>query len=325
MQSDRGAAGTLPEDSSKMARLASRVRRHAYWVRHEGLARVIEEDQLDPRERLRSSLASRRWVAEHGVAPGEASAAFVVGVQRSGTNMVVRGIEADPSVEVFNENNRRAFDRFQLRSDEVTRDIVAGSRRRLVLFKSLCDSDRVAGLLDDVGSHTPARAVWVYRGVDDRVRSAVSKFGDVNRRVLIEIAEGRGSDRWQARRLSEDSWRLIREVDPASLSAESAAALFWLIRNRLFFEQGLEQRCDVHLIRYEDVVEDPHSGVSTLCDFLDLPFRDAMAAHVDARSKREKPALEIDARIRRACDELAVRLAEEAGSSRSRVASKHGP
>src|SRR5437660_7321146 len=37
-----------------------------------------------------------------------------------------------------------------------------------------------------------------------RSRSALSKFGDNNLRVLTEIAAGRGSDRWQAQRLRSE-------------------------------------------------------------------------------------------------------------------------
>jgi hypothetical protein len=255
------------------------------------------------------------------VEPGQARAAFVVGVQRSGTNMVVRGVESDPSVKVYNENSRKAFERFQLRGPEAVRGLVTDDRHRLVLFKALCDSHRTADLIDEVGAYTPARAVWVYRGVDDRVRSAVSKFGDVNRRVMAEIAAGEGRGRWQAQRLSAESLELVRDVRPESLSAESGAALFWLVRNRLYFEQGLHERDDVHLVGYEQVVADPEGVGRALFAFLDLPFSAGSVGHVDARSARTRPPLDLDPRVRAACERLEHELAAAAAAKHAHVVS----
>jgi hypothetical protein len=311
----------LPEDAGRWSRTVARARRHVHWARHEGIGRLVEEDQLDPRERWRAAAGSARWVRRHGVEPGQARAAFVVGVQRSGTNMVVRGVESDPSVKVYNENSRRAFERFQLRDPEAVRSLVTADRHRLVLFKALCDSHRTADLLEEAGRYTPARAVWVYRGVDDRVRSAVSKFGDVNRRVMAEIAAGEGGGRWQAQRLSPESLELVRSVGPSSLSAESGAALFWLVRNRLYFEQGLHDRDDVHLVGYDQVVADPEGVGRALFSFLDLPFSAGTVGHVDARSARARPPLDLDPRVREACDRLEHQLAVAAAAKHAHVVS----
>ncbi len=311
MSPDLGSR-VLPEDRTASGRARARVQRHLQWVRRDGLARVVEEDDLDPRARVRSAVRARRWRAAHAVPIGTARPVFVVGVQRSGTNMVLRGLEQDPAVETHNENDRAAFDRFQLREDDRVRAIVHRSRHEVVLFKPLCDSHRTVDLLAamtgpglPVGG--PARAVWVYRGVDGRARSAVRKFGDVNRRILAEIARGDGRGRWQSQRLSEDTLRLIREVDPERLSPESAAALFWVVRNRLFLDQGLHLRPDVHLVNYERFVLDPESEASALARFVGLRPDYGMWAHADGRALISAP-LEIDRRVRRAADQLEAEL-----------------
>src|SRR5205823_5162999 len=107
---------------------------------------------------------------------------------------------------------------------------------------------------------TDGRAIWAYRGVDGRVRSALAKFGDANLRVLTEIASGRGRETWQAQRLSPESLELIGSFDWASMSAASAAALFWYVRNSLFFDLGLERRDDVLLSSYDALVSFPEAG-----------------------------------------------------------------
>jgi len=233
---------------------------------------------------------------------------WLVGVQRSGTNMVVRGLEESPEVEVHNENDGAAFDRFRLRPDPVVRRIVLASRHRYVLFKPLCDSHRVDELLA-FDTPTAGRAIWAYRGVDGRVRSALAKFGDANLRVLTEIAAGRGGDSWQAQRLSDDSLEVIRSFDWATMSPASAAALFWYVRNSLFFELGLDRRDDVLLSSYDGLIADPEAATRALASFLGLAWRPALAAHIERRDAPEAPPIDIDARVRSLCDDLQRRLA----------------
>lgn len=316
------APTVLPEDRTTAGRAGSRVRRHVQWLRRDGLARLIEEDDLDPRTRLRAAVRARRWRAAHAVPVGTARPVFVVGVQRSGTNMVLRGLEQDPAVEVHNENDRRVFDRFQLRDDDVVRAVVHRSRHALVLFKPLCDSHRTVDLLEAMAAPAlpvggPARAVWVYRGAEGRARSAVQKFGDVNRRVLSEIARGEGGDRWQAQGISEDTLELVRRCDPPRLTPESAAALFWVVRNQLFLDLGLHRRHDVHLVGYERFVHDPEEEAAALAAFLGITADYGLWAHADGRALRV-PRLDLDRRVRAACEELEARLAVHADASARR-------
>ena len=309
----------LVEDRSSSARMRARLGRHVEWLRRDGLARLVEEDGLDPRERISGSVRAWRWRRQNPIAPGTARAVFVVGVQRSGTNMVLRGFEQDPAVEVHNENHRQTFERFQLRGDDIVRGAIHDSRHAAVMFKPLCDSHRTGEILDNLQAQgTDARAVWVYRGVDGRARSAVRKFGDVNRRVLTDIAAGRGGDRWQAQRLSEDSLELIRSIGPESLDPESAAALFWLVRNRLYLELGLNDRADVHLVNYERVVADPEPEIDALARFLGVEASPERYAHIDRRSAYVAP-LDLHPQVRSACLELEAALAEIADGSHRRV------
>jgi hypothetical protein len=287
--------------------IAMRLRRHWEWGRRHGFRRLIEEDQLNPLERIPLAIRKRRWRAAHHVAPN-AMPVYLVGVQRSGTNMLVRGLERSPEFEVRNENDGDAFERFQLRPDPVIRDLVMRSGHRYVLFKPLCDSHRVGEILDTLGTPGHGRAVWAYRNVDGRVRSALAKFGANNLNVLGEIAAGRGRDRWQARGLSAENLALIESFDYAAMTPESAAALFWYVRNSLFFEQGLDAREDVALASYDRFLADPDANMRALCGFLDFPFDPSLSSHIERRPAPERRPLDIDPVIRRHCDELTARL-----------------
>jgi hypothetical protein len=287
----------------------ARAAKHWRWARTQGIRRLVEEDQLDPRERLRRAVRNRSWRRRHGAEPGTATAVFLVGLQRSGTNMLVRGLETAPEFEVHNENDRRAFSRYRLRPDARVAELVRASSHRYVLFKPLCDSHRVDSLLDDLALPVRPLAIWAYRDVDDRARSAVAKFGDANRQALRRIAAGDDSPHlWQGQRLSPESRDLIASFDLASMSAETAAALFWYVRNALFFELGLHERPDVLLSSYDELVADPQRCTRTLCDFLGFPWRPAVMAHVERRTPSDRPQLSLDPRVRALCTEMRHRL-----------------
>jgi hypothetical protein len=284
-----------------------RLRRHLGWARTQGIGRLIEEDELNPVERIPNTIRKARWRRRHDVSP-KAMPVFLVGVQRSGTNMLVRGLERAPEFEVHNENDRATFDRFRLRADPVIRSVVMRSPHEYVLFKPLCDSHRTVDLLEGLGTPTQGKAVWAYRSVDGRVRSALAKFGDSNLRALSRIAAGVGGGMWQAQGLSESSLELIRGFDYARLPPASAAALFWYVRNSLFFELGLDERPDVILMSYDEMLDRPEATMRRLCAFLGLPFAATLTEHVERRDRPRSSPLEIDPVIRKHCDALQERL-----------------
>jgi hypothetical protein len=281
-----------------------KIDQHLRWIRTEGLARLIEEDQLDPRQRVGAWSARRRWRRVHGIAPGTATPVFIVGVQRSGTNMLARGFEANPAVEVHNENDRSAFRQYRLRDERTIGAIVNASRHRYVLFKPLCDSGRIAAVIDRLPVVSRSRAIWAWRDVDDRARSAVAKFGDANRRALQQIASGTAGTSWQAVGLSESSLSLIKEFDYSTMEPHEAACLFWYVRNAMLFEQGLDQRPDFLVSSYSTLVADPERTIRAVCEFVGLRWSPDMTAGIERRTPRDRNPLPVSSRIRELCDEL---------------------
>ena len=287
-------------------RFLTRVQRHWRWVRADGIRRLIDEDDLHPAVRIRRAIAKRRWRVANGGGP--ATPVFVVGVQRSGTNMLVAGLAVCPAVDICNENDRRGFERFELRDDATIRRLVDGSPYSWLVMKPLCDSHRTDDLLDNLGTIRPGRALWVYRGVDARVRSAVAKFGSANLQVLQDFAAGKGAHRWQVQRLSAANLELLASLDLRSLSPESGAALLWYIRNSHYFDIGLCDRDDVQLVSYEQLIVDPEGSMRRVCDFLDMPYSPALTGHIRPGSPSPKAPLSLHPLVRRHCDDLTVRL-----------------
>ena len=83
--------------------------------------------------------------------------------------------------------------------------------------------------------------------------------------------------------LSEERLAFATGFDPATMSRASGAALFWYLRNIMFFDLELDQRPDVALISYDRFVLEPARFMTQLCDFAGLPFRRAIVHGVARR------------------------------------------
>jgi hypothetical protein len=295
-------------DLKGMERGLGVIVRNWYWARTHGWADLLEEHDLNPLVRVPREARKLAWRLTSSAEPGQAHPILLFGAQRSGTNMVTHGLANAPEMEVYNEGDRRAFDRYRVRPPGRLVQLTTRSRHEFVLFKPLNDSHRAAELLDQVDWNRPARGLWVYREVRGRARSAVAKFGDSNLRVLKKRSEMPGYRHWQLEGLSDESAAILDTFDPSSLSAVDGAALFWLIRNRIVFERGLHEREDVLLVSYDRFVAEPESQMTRICQFLSFPYEPSLISHVQAPTSTPNYSSDIAPRIRAMCDEFMGRL-----------------
>lgn len=307
-----------PESYSRVGWLARTVVRNAQWSRSQGLRALAEEHEIDPVRRTVLAVRRARWRCRHAVTPGDATAVFLTGVPRSGTNMLTRALASLPDFEVHNEGDRRAFDRYRLRDDATVAWLTRRSRHRYILFKSLLDAHRIRDLLDHLDAGRPPRALYVFRDVDARTRSALEKFGPAAREALADIATGRGERHWHGQGLSMHSLAVIRAVDWSRASDADGAALVWYVRNRMFFELGLDSRNDVLPVHYNVLVADPEAITRAVCSFLDVAWDRQVAADIDRRSIGRACRFPIDPAIRDLCDGLTAELDDAAATALAR-------
>lgn len=277
------------------------------WARRDGFRKFAEEKELHPIANTRREVTRAVWRARHGTDPGTATPVWLLGVQRSGTNLLTRSLKESMEIAVYSENHRKAFVDFRLRDDATIDALIARSRHPYVLFKPLCDIHRAPEFLEAgrFGSQ-PSKVIWAYRAVDGRVRSTVARFGDVERNIMALLAAGEGDDRWQAQGLGPEQFELIRSFDWERESVESAAALLWYLRNDLLFRLGVHDQPRVTVVSYETFVADPPATLERLARFLGLE----RPLPVEAGIRRPTPPqLELNPKIRSLCDELEQRLA----------------
>lgn len=273
----------------------------------------IRKEDLDSARR-----AAKRWADEamlaarrHWARLGEpirpaARAFFVVGCQRSGTSMLARAIRRSPFVDLYNESDARAFDHLRIRSPQVTNQLVRSSRGRVVLFKPICDSQNVPRLLLD---HNLSRCVWLYRDVNDVARSCVRAWGDHLTFAIRTVLTNREQAGWYAEHVTPARLQQVAELARRPLNPESGAALFWFLRNGLYFDQQLSRDPRVQLVKYDDILQSPSTSMRSVLDFAELPWCD------DSISKIRGPvasgeALHVDPKIAAACADLMARLDE---------------
>ena len=211
-------------------------------------------------------------------AANPAPVVWVAGVQRSGTNLLMKIFDRAIDSEVFHETDARAFERYEMRPAPVISALVARSRAVRVVVKSLCELHRMARLLDEFPG---SRCVWVWRDAEAVADSMVASFGNFVRQARA-LAQDSGSMDWRGAGMSVETQRVLREVVAQEIDERSAAALMWYYRNVLFFEQGLHQDPRVRLVCYDDLMVAPHAILPGLFGFAGIPYSPRCARLVGA-------------------------------------------
>jgi hypothetical protein len=166
--------------------------------------------------------------------------------------------------------------------------------------KALCESDQISELLEEF---SPARAIWVLRHYDDVANSMNVSFPrqiEFMRHLKVDRTIGG----WRTRGMSDSTYEIVQAQMETEMTAATAAALQWFMRNRLFFDQKLEKRSDVLLVSYENLVQAPEATFQGITEFIGIRFIGRMTAKVHARSVKRRPTPEISNGTRMICEGL---------------------
>ena len=155
----------------------------------------------------------------------------------------------------------------------------------------------------------PAKNVWTYRDYRDVANSMAVAFTSLPRTVR-GIAGQNPEFGWWGRGLSEDTRSLLERIVAKGPDAHTSAALLWYLRNRLFFQRGLDRDERVLLIRYEDLVTDPENERAQVTAFSGIPFTPRLRRGIHPQSIGRRPEPELEPEVREACQGLMAAFEE---------------
>jgi hypothetical protein len=241
---------------------------------------------------------------------------FLVGTQRSGTTMLTDILGRVPLCRAYHEADEQVMQDMRLKELGSVQAVIENEYRPLQVFKPINDSQYT---VDFLGAYHNARAVWIYRDYNDVVNSALAKWAVWQRQIILWIRDHYGEDDTPTEapdkvfaiyreRMTGETAEALRNCVEDDISDGEGAALLWYIRNRLYFDQQLQSRADVLLVKYEDMVSQPRVYIKRVFDFIGCAFKDKYVADVRTTSiaKRDPPALRQS--IRNLCDELQRQL-----------------
>jgi Sulfotransferase domain len=245
---------------------------------------------------------------------------FVLGCQRSGTTLVLDVASRSPKVHSYHEGDRTILDArdHRLISEEAVCKAIAKTPEPIILFKPLNDSQNVDRLLE---LHENAKVIWLYRHYRDVVDSAVKKWGDAHRTMVLEVGDGNYSSRASraiGERVAQDNLKLVKQFVRKNMSPWDGAALLWYLRNSIYFDASLPENTRATLFKYGDLVTEPDSKFAELFRFIGAGYSPKYTADVHASSFGKKNDFEIDQEIETLCKAMMTRLYEAYISSHPR-------
>ncbi len=260
-------------------------------------------------KRLRySALLASKAVVHRACAairsPTQKRVAFVGGIQRSGTNMIMEALERSFATDVYHERDPRAFVDYQMRPLDTIQALVAASPAPFVVVKALCELQDFGRLLD---AFAPAKGIWMIRRYGDMINSHMKLWRGCPA-TLGAMVDDPLAGAWRGRGMSASTRAILARHHRPDMSDASAVALFWYIRNALFFEQKFETDPRVAVVRYESLVQNPETQFRRLFAFLDIPFHPRVMQGLHASSVGREAAPAIDPAIRELCDGLVRRF-----------------
>lgn len=229
---------------------------------------------------------------------------FVAGAQRSGTNMLMDLLERSTSTDVYHERDARAFQDYVMRDPAVIRKLAQRSKAPVFAIKSLCELDRLPRLMEEF---QPSQMVWIVRDYRDMINSALVSFPSLPGSVE-KIYHDRNAAGWRSQGMSDDTYGHLRRLYRPGMDVASAVALFWYMRNVLYFESGFDRDARVALTLYEQLVSEPDRELRRVFDFLDLEYSPFVSRHVFASSIRRRQAPTLDPEVDALCAGLLERF-----------------
>lgn len=234
---------------------------------------------------------------------------FIIGSQRSGTTLMTNIFERDINAKVYGEFSAlSSLDKGNIRLnplDQVETELKR-NRAPFIILKPLVETQNTLYLLEYFHN---SKAVWMFRDYKDVASSYLKHWGTNNGiRNLRPLVNGEENN-WRSENRSDSLKMTVKKLFSEDMPPFDAAALFWYVRNTLFFDLNLMDNPDVMMCRYEDLVISPSEIVKTVYSFCNIPYPgDNIVSDVHAKSISKGKTIHLSPEIDKLCSELLDRL-----------------
>lgn len=231
---------------------------------------------------------------------------FVLGCQRSGTTLLMNCFDQDRRARVFRDDSALTGfrgNRLRLKPYREVERILAKCRSPLVVAKPLLDSQLAGEILSE---YPRSKAIWMFRNYRGVIGSSLKKFSSQVESIRRVVDQ---PDDWRGERVHHRTIEFIKPFVSSNMRREDAAALIWIARNQLFFNQSFDSSKLVSVLNYEDLVNSSDDALRGIYGFLELDFPVYSITHsIHQNSLVRGQGIEIDATIEKACRALQRRL-----------------
>jgi len=235
---------------------------------------------------------------------------LIVGCQRSGTTIMQEVFDQDMNTRVFGEfselsSNDMAYG-IRLNPLDLVEQEFAKVNAPFIVSKPLVESSRTLELLDYFKG---SRALWMFRNYRDVTLSNIKHFGLDNGIDDLRGIFNNEPGNWRAEGLSDSTREMVAKYFSEEMNPYDAAVLFWITRNSLFFDLGLDQHPDVLMCNYNDLVTQPERFLRYLYQQAGqvFPAGDITAA-VHANSLEKGASLDLSPEVEQLAQAMMDRL-----------------
>lgn len=235
---------------------------------------------------------------------------FIVGCQRSGTTLMTRVFEEDFNTKVYDESSalssRDGVHKIRLNPLPMVKMQLGKNKAPLVVLKPLVETQNILKLLEYFEG---SKALWMYRNFRDVALSNLIHWGIKNGiNNLRPIIENQPHN-WRSENVSEYTRKIVNRYFSEDMNPYDAAALFWFVRNQLFFELKLGQDPRVTMCRYDDFITDSKQMMQKIYAFIGCEYpSDKILAPVRSDVNGKGKSINLSPDIELLCKELFDKL-----------------
>ena len=235
---------------------------------------------------------------------------FILGCQRSGTTLMTYIMEKDWDAKVYAEHSNLSsddrLDGLRLNSLDKVKRTIAHDRYPLIVLKPLVESQNADILLDFFYG---SKALWMVRHYKDVAASNLRRFGLDNGIKNLRYIMTDQNNNWRAERLPDYVRELVKSHFSETMNPYDAAALFWFVRNTIYFDLALDRNPAVRVCQYRELVKQPKGTMQAIYAMVNRPYPgDEIIEDVFKSSVGKGEHIELSPAIENHCREMWLRL-----------------